>query len=69
MAALPEVAGKAALLVDPSNEAEFLQAIVDLVTNEALRQQLVARGFQQASRFTWEQTAKQTLAIYEELCG
>ncbi|RMH08152.1 MAG: glycosyltransferase family 1 protein [Nitrospirae bacterium] len=67
--ALPEVAGEAALLVDPSDEAELLQAIVDLVANEALRQRLVTKGFQQVSRFTWTQTAAQTLAVYEELCG
>jgi glycosyltransferase involved in cell wall biosynthesis len=64
---LPEVAGDAALLVDPSDTAALAAALDRLLTDEPLRAALVARGYRQAQRFSWEEAARQVLSIFEEL--
>lgn len=62
---LPEVAGEAAILVDPYSE----EALADGVS-QALkkRSQLVASGRKRLTKFSWEKTAAQTLALYKSLC-
>jgi glycosyltransferase involved in cell wall biosynthesis len=54
---LPEVCGDAAVYVDPSDTASFLDALCALETDEGLRRQLIHRGFVQARRFSWESSA------------
>jgi glycosyltransferase involved in cell wall biosynthesis len=67
---LPEVAGDAAVLLDPPVTPEALAAAVARVVGDpALRADLIGRGRAQASRFDWGRTARLTLAVYEELCG
>jgi len=60
---LPEIAGDAALLVDPENEEEIAQAMLRLSQDEKLRQDLVAKGYRNLSRFSWEKAARETLAV------
>lgn len=62
---LPEVAGDAALLVDPRDVAAIAAAIGRVVDDERLRADLLRRGFQQAEAFTWERAAAQTLHVLE----
>jgi glycosyltransferase involved in cell wall biosynthesis len=62
---LPEVAGEAALLVNPTEVGELAEAIERALTDDALRAGLVPRGFQQAGRFTWERAAHETLPVLE----
>lgn len=64
---LPEVAGEAALLVDPLNVDDLAQALERAVTDAALRSELRERGLRQAARFTWEAAARQLLAAYREV--
>lgn len=64
---LPEVAGNAALLVDPYNVEMISQGMSDLLTDSALRQELRQNGFEQAQHFSWSQTAKKTLDVYREI--
>lgn len=64
---LPEVAGDAALLVDPYDEAALAQALEQALSDEGLRARLVARGLEQARRFTWAAAAGQLLRLYQEL--
>lgn len=64
---LPEVAGQAALLVDPTSLEELSAAIGRVLENQELRNQLRARGLEQAARFSWERTARETLSVYESL--
>lgn len=64
---LPEVAGDAALLVDPLDTAALAAAMARLLTDESLRAALTARGYEQAQRFSWEKAARQVLDIIEEL--
>ncbi len=62
---LPEIAGDAALLVDPSSPEAIAAAMRRVLADEALRRQLVARGLQRAAQFTWERTAVQTADVIE----
>jgi glycosyltransferase involved in cell wall biosynthesis len=63
--AIPEVAGDAALLIDPRNGKELKESMLNLLNDEGLRNQLVRRGFEQAQKFSWKKTAEETLGIYE----
>lgn len=62
---LPEVAGDAALTIDPNSADAIAEAVERVFTDEALRADLIARGHQQAAKFTWERCAEATLASYE----
>jgi glycosyltransferase involved in cell wall biosynthesis len=66
---LPEVAGDAALLFDPHDEAAIATAISRLLDDEQLRERLRALGVEQAQRFTWERTAQLTLESYARALG
>jgi len=66
--ALPEVAGDAAVLVDPEDADELAEAIVRVLETSSLRAELKERGFKRAKQFTWEQAARRTLALYREIC-
>ena len=63
--ALPEVAGAAALLFDPLDQAAVTEAIRRLLRDEGLRAQLVERGRERVPQFSWLRTAEQTLASYQ----
>jgi glycosyltransferase involved in cell wall biosynthesis len=65
VSALPEVAGDAALLFDPHDVSAMAAALRRLLHDDALRRDLAARGRQRAAEFTWEQTARATVASYE----
>jgi ubiquinone/menaquinone biosynthesis C-methylase UbiE len=65
---LPEVAGDAALLIDPHNSEELCQAMQRVLSDDDLRMTMRRRSLARAKLFSWEQTAEQTLAVYEELC-
>ena len=61
---IPEVAGEAALLVDPTDEDALTDALRRALTDRELRADLAQRGPAQAARFSWEATARATLAAY-----
>lgn len=61
---LPEVAGHAALKVQPQDMVGLAEAMRRVLTEPRLAQDLSARGIQQAAKFTWTATAQQTLAAY-----
>ncbi len=63
---LPEVAGDAALLVDPLDTAAITQGMQTLANDESLRQALVQKGFENAKKFRWEETAVQLLQTLEK---
>lgn len=64
--ALPEVAGKAALLVNPESTKEIGQAIKLVLDNQEIREGLIEAGFRQAAQFSWERAAKLTLKVLTE---
>jgi len=61
---LPEVAGDAALLVPPEDEAAVADAILRVLADPRLAADLRARGLRRAALFSWEETARRTLAAY-----
>ncbi|HET9015165.1 MAG TPA: glycosyltransferase family 1 protein [Thermomicrobiaceae bacterium] len=63
---LPEVAGDAALLVDPEDVAALGEALVRVAGDEGLHADLARRGIERAKRFTWERTARETVAVYRD---
>jgi glycosyltransferase involved in cell wall biosynthesis len=64
--ALVETTGQAARLVDPRDPADLARSIMGLLTDEDERHRLSIAGRQRASEFSWEKTARKTLAVYEE---
>ncbi|MDQ2856740.1 MAG: glycosyltransferase family 4 protein [Acidobacteriota bacterium] len=64
---LPEVVGDAALLVDPFDEGEIAASLGRLIDNPDLRQQLSVKGLQRAGKFSWQETARRTLGVYEQV--
>jgi O-antigen biosynthesis alpha-1,2-mannosyltransferase len=65
--ALPEVAGGAALLVDPEDPDEIAGALARLAADDALRRELASRGLARAREFSWESALEKTWAVYREL--
>ena len=61
---LPEVAGDAAILIDPSDESALVEAIVDLVVHPDRRQELKSLSVGQAARFSWEASAERVAKAY-----
>jgi glycosyltransferase involved in cell wall biosynthesis len=66
-AALKEVTGGAALVVDPTDPAAFARAISRILQDQALAERLAARGRARAAYFTWSRAAAETLRVYERL--
>jgi glycosyltransferase involved in cell wall biosynthesis len=62
---LPEVTGDAALGVNPRSVREIAAAIASLVGDVALAERLAVAGRRQAERFSWDETARMTLEVYE----
>jgi len=66
---LPEVAGDAALLVEPLDIEGWAAALGRLLADAEQRRELARRGLAQAARFSWERTARQTLGAYHAALG
>lgn len=64
-ASLPEVAGAAALYFDPYSVNDIADKALRLLTSKSLRQQMISRGYDQARKFSWSETALATLGIYK----
>ena len=64
---IPEVAGDAAVLVDPTDVPAIAQAMRRVLTDTELRSSLRARGFERARQFTWKRAAERTAAVYRSV--
>jgi len=69
VASLPEVAGDAAVLVDPYDAEGMAAALTEVVHNETLRRVLQCKGIAQAQKFSWATAAQRTLDLYISLGG
>ena len=67
--ALPEVAGPAALVVNPSAPGDIAEAMETVLTRRDVRTDLIAKGLRHAAAFTWARTATATEAVYTEAVG
>jgi len=67
LSSLPEVAGDAALLVNPLDVDELTDALQRLVSDEPLRAALRERGLARAATFTWERAARQLRDVYSQM--
>ncbi len=66
VSSMPEVAGDAALLVDPLNEGELFDALKAILEDPSLRRDLSVKGVEQAKKFSWKKTALETIGVYQE---
>jgi len=64
---LPEVGGKAAIYFDPEDELSIRESIKKVIYDKSLRNILTNEGFLRVKKFTWEQTALNTLKIYKSI--
>jgi glycosyltransferase involved in cell wall biosynthesis len=67
VSSLPEVAGNAAILVDPYNVDTIAQAMWQVLQDPQLAANLREKGLAWANQFSWERTARETLAVYERV--
>jgi glycosyltransferase involved in cell wall biosynthesis len=66
LTSLPEVTGDAAVLVNPRDVAALADALGRVLTDAALRDDLIARGLARVAAFSWEMTARKTLTVFEQ---
>jgi len=64
---MPEVAGNAALIVDPLNISEITNALLSVIEDAKLVEALKAAGLERSRAFSWEVNASKTLSIYQEM--
>lgn len=69
VSSLPEVVGAAALTVNPYDVAALAEAIERALIDSRLRAELRRKGIERAAQFTWERTARETLAVYRRVLG
>lgn len=67
VASIPEVTGDAAILFDSMDELQLEKALVQMESHETLRSRYIEKGFVQAAKFNWDQTAEQTAEVYERV--
>ncbi|MBP9818198.1 glycosyltransferase family 4 protein [Candidatus Shapirobacteria bacterium] len=67
ISSIPEVAGKAALLVDPYSVGSIYTALKKIILSRSTRSTLINRGLIQARKFSWDKTAQLTLNAYQKL--
>lgn len=66
VSSLPEVVEDAAILINPQKESDISDAIIQLATDQGLRENLKIKGTNRAAQFSWEKCAIQTLDVYEQ---
>jgi glycosyltransferase involved in cell wall biosynthesis len=64
---IPEVCGKAALLVDPKDPGAISEAILNIINNGRLRDELIREGLERVKLFSWKEAADRTHKIYNTL--
>jgi glycosyltransferase involved in cell wall biosynthesis len=62
---MPEILGDAALYADPGRPESFAEVLRRVLEGTHLRQELIARGFARAARYSWSEHARRTLAVYQ----
>lgn len=66
---IPEVAGEAAIYVDPESNQSIAEGMLHLQGDTRLRESAIQRGFEQLKKFSWKKTAQETCEVYQMLAG
>jgi len=66
---LPEVVGNAAVLVNPENVFEIMRALHRVLLDQAVRDKVRLRGYDQVRKFSWDASAQRILEIYQQVAG
>ena len=69
VSSLPEVAGDAAVLVDPNDVNAVYVSLIEVLTDRMQNERLRTAGLARVARFTWEAMARQTLAVYQQVAA
>jgi glycosyltransferase involved in cell wall biosynthesis len=69
VSSLPEVAGDAAILVDPYDPSAIADGIATVLTDERVRRELRRKGLERAAQFSWETSVRRVRDIYIEAAG
>jgi len=69
ISSMPEVAGGAALIVDPGQPEDIAEKIVEALGNSELLRSLREKGLERAKDFSWEKNARETMDVYREVVG
>jgi glycosyltransferase involved in cell wall biosynthesis len=69
VSAIPEVAGDAALLIDPRDADLLCDSLARVLKDDRLRAALRRRGLERAAQFSWEKAARETIEVYREAVG
>jgi len=64
---MPEIAGDAAVIIDPFKPEEITRAMINLVTDDNLRSKLISKGLDRSKLFTWKKMAEEVLSIYKNI--
>jgi glycosyltransferase involved in cell wall biosynthesis len=67
VSAMPEVVGDAAALVNPENVFDIVRGMRDVLTNPDYRETLIERGRRRVREFSWDETARQVVEVYQEV--
>jgi len=64
---MPEIADDAAYIIDPFKTEDITEAIITLLKNSKLRDQLIEKGYKRSAKFTWKAMAQNVHNIYKEV--
>lgn len=67
VSSLPEVAGDAAILVDPLSEDEILEAYKKILSDKQLQREMIEKGLEQAKKFQWKKSVEVLEKVYEKM--
>jgi glycosyltransferase involved in cell wall biosynthesis len=67
VASLPEVAGDAAILIHPTDDRRFAEAVTSVLSDTRLRKRMVSNGLERTRKFSWQKTAEGVVAVYERV--
>lgn len=66
VSSMPEVAGKAAVLVNPKSEKLIAEGIIKILDSDGLRKEMMKAGKKRAGLFSWEKAARETIEVYKK---
>lgn len=66
---LPEVVGDAGIMVDPHDTESLAESIVKVLNNAEIRDSMREKGLARAGKFSWKETARRTLNVYQNVCN